>query len=138
MKLHDPAGWIWSDALELLERADRIHRQFFQLRAQCRGGPVWEPPVDIYETGQELVVLAALPGVRPDQLYIGLEGTALVVRGQRALPDLGLEAEVRRIEIPYGCFERRIELPARPVKLGQRTLSDGCLTLVLHKSRATP
>lgn len=135
MKLRDPTVWMWSEALDVLERADRMQRQFFQLGAQCPGGPVWEPPVDIFETAQQFVILAALPGVSAAQLSIVLDGAVLTVRGQRAMPDIGQGARIRSVEIPYGRFERRIELPGPGLRVHERSLADGCLTLVLDKTR---
>ena len=58
--------WMWSEAFEMLARAERMHRQFF--RPAARGAPVaWEPPVDILETDREVLVLVALPGVDADR-----------------------------------------------------------------------
>lgn len=133
MKVRDPTGWMWGEALELLERADRMQRQFFQLGAHHRECPVWEPPVDIFETEQQFVVLVALPGVSSEHLLIALDDQSLTVRGQRGMPDLGHSALIHRIELPYGRFERRIELPTRQLKVGQRLLRDGCLVVYLDK-----
>lgn len=133
MKVRDPTGWMWGEALELLERADRMQRQFFQLGAHRRECPVWEPPIDIFETEQQVIVLVALPGVASEQLLIALEGSVLTVRGQRGMPDLGQTAIIHRIELPYGRFERRIELPTRHLQVGQRVLRDGCLVMFLDK-----
>ena len=41
------------------------------------------PPVDIYEAGNSFVVLADMPGVRPDNLEIRLDGRRLLIRGRR-------------------------------------------------------
>ncbi len=133
MKLRDPTSWMWGNALELLERADRLHRQFFQPGQHCNQCPTWEPPVDIFETEQELVVFVALPGVAVEQLDITINGAAVMVRGQRAMPATCKNATIRRLEIPYGRFERRIELPSGQFQLGQRLLKDGCLALTLMK-----
>lgn len=133
MKVRDPTVWMWGEALELLERADRMHRQFFQLGTNLREHPTWEPPVDIFETEGQFVIVVALPGVSAEQLVINLDGPTLVVHGQRRLPDLGHSALIHRLELPYGRFERRIELPTRQLALGQRELSDGCLFMVLEK-----
>lgn len=138
MKIRDPTQWMWSEALDMLERADRMQRQFFRLGAQCAEGPVWEPPVDIFETAQQFIVLAALPGVAAAQLTIVLDGSVLTVRGQRAMPDLAQSARIRNVEIPYGRFERRIELPVGGLRVHERSLADGCLTLVLHKTGEPP
>ena len=129
MRLRDPTGWMCGEALELLERADRLHRQFFQLghhRNQC---PTWEPPVDIFETDRELVVFVALPGVAAEQLEIVIDGTAVIIAGRRVMPAICRNATIHRLEIPYGRFERRIELPPAQFQLEQKSLQDGCLFL---------
>ena len=46
----------------MLARAERLHRQAFRLRSSQRV-PAWEPPVDVLETGREVLVIVALPGV---------------------------------------------------------------------------
>lgn len=133
MRLRDPTIWMWGEALELLEHADRLHRQFFQLGHHRNPGPTWEPPVDLFETERELVVLVALPGVAAEQLEIIIDGAAVIIRGQRAMPVHCKSAAIRRLEIPYGQFERHIELPSEKFQPGQRSLQDGCLTLTLRK-----
>jgi len=138
MKMRDPTPWMWGEALGLLERADRLHRQFFQLCAQRHACPTWEPPVDMFETESQVVVVVALPGVAPEQLLIDVDKSAIVVRGQRRLPSPGSGARIHRLELPYGHFERRIELPARPLQLNERNLVHGCLTLVFDKLGAAP
>jgi HSP20 family molecular chaperone IbpA len=137
MKVRDPTLWMWGEALDMLDRADRLHRQFFLLGAARNASPTWEPPVDIFETEDRFVIMVALPGVRADGLAIELEAGAIVVRGQRRLPSLGPTCRIHRLELPYGRFERRIELPPRQLQLGERSLADGCLTLALTKLEAT-
>ncbi|MFL6674399.1 MAG: Hsp20/alpha crystallin family protein [Massilia sp.] len=133
MKVRDPTIWMWGEALEMLERADRLQRQFFQLGATNYASPSWEPPVDIFETDKQLVLVVALPGVTPDHLAIELEGRTIVVRGQRGLPSVCQDCRIHRLELPYGRFERRIELPPGELQLGERSLADGCLTLTVNK-----
>jgi HSP20 family molecular chaperone IbpA len=129
----DPSVFMWGDALELLERADRLHRQFFQLRNVRQPCPAWEPPVDIFETERQFVVVIALPGVAAEQVAVETEGAVLVVRGMRRQPAAAATGLIHRLELPYGQFERRIELPGRRLQLGERRLADGCLTLTLDK-----
>jgi HSP20 family protein len=136
MKVRDPTLWMWGEALDMLDRADRLHRQFFQLGTARQACPTWEPPVDIFETDRQFVVIVALPGVIAEQLAIELDGSAIVVRGQRRMHVLGNSARIHRLELPYGRFERRIELPGGQLQLGQRSLQDGCLTLALTKLEA--
>lgn len=134
MSSRDPASWMWNEACGLLERADRMHRQFFVVRGTVRG-PVWEPPVDLFETDRELWIIAALPGVEAGHLHIRLEGDALVIAGERTQPAELRDAAIHRMEIPYGRFERRIGLPAGRFELDLRDLVNGCLRLSLRKIR---
>ncbi len=76
----DPQNWMWSEAVEMLARAERMHRQFFQ--PSEAGRPAWEPPVDVLETEHAVLVLIALPGVAPDQVEAAIEDGSLVVSGR--------------------------------------------------------
>jgi HSP20 family protein len=133
MRTRHPTGWMWEEACEMLERAERMQRQFFQVRAEIRGGPTWEPPVDIVETDRELSIVVALPGVRPADMDVLIEGGMLVVRGARALPSIPDGAAIHRLEIPHGHFERRVVLQAGRLELARREVTDGCLLLGFTK-----
>lgn len=134
MPSRDPAGWMWAEACEMLERADRMQRQFFQVRADAMRGAVWEPPVDILETGAGLTIHVALPGVAARDIEVMIEGSALVVRGARPLPNLGEGYVIHRLEIPHGRFERRITLTSDGgLELIERQTMNGCLILTFRK-----
>jgi len=134
MDPRDPRAWMWAEACDFLERAERLHRQFFQLEALDERGPAWQPPVDLFETERELQILVALPGVEPEHVKVVIDGGILIVVGERKLPLRARGAAVHRIEIPYGRFERRIQLPqGRRYELDQRELAHGCLLLTLRK-----
>ena len=124
--------WMWSEACEMLARAERLHRQFFQL-ARPRRMPVWEPPVDVLETEQEALIFVALPGVDPDSAQIGIEDGTLMISGQRTIPPELRQALIHRLELPQGHFERRIVLPAGRYDNITRTALHGCLLLRLNK-----
>jgi HSP20 family protein len=128
-----PLSWMLSEAIESLSRAERMHRQFFQLRpSEPAGRPSWEPPVDVIETGEELLVFVALPGVDPDQVEVTIEEGILRVSGQRVLPSELRNAVIHRLELPQGRFERRIALPAGRYVV-RRFAANGCLVLQLAK-----
>lgn len=136
MPQRDLAGWMWSEACEMLERAERMHRQFFQVRSEARRGPSWEPPVDILETDDGLSILVALPGVDARGIEVLIEGDTVVVRGTRPLPTLAEGSVIHRLEIPYGHFERMIRLNSGgPLELTHRELQNGCLRLAFRKLR---
>ena len=133
MRLRGPTLHMWREALDMLAHADQLQRQCFQLGAHRLACPLWEPPVDVFETEQQFIVLAALPGVCAEHLRITLEGTVVSVRGRRPMPDLGPGADIHRVEIPFGRFERRIKLPSQQLRLSSQALRDGCLMLTLDK-----
>ncbi len=132
MRSRDPRSWMWAEALELLHDAERLQQQFFQIGA-LHGAPCWEPPVDLYENGNDLTLLVALPGVTPRQVEVVLAPGLIIVRGERPLPANSRRAAIHRLEIPYGQFERRIALPAGQFELVERRLEHGCLALELRR-----
>jgi HSP20 family protein len=123
---------MWAQACEVLDRAERLHRQFFRPVAMQVKRRAWEPPIDIYETLDEFKIMVALPGVEPEHISVSLEEGHLIVGGRRYLPvDVG--AEIQRLEIPYGRFERSIELPEGHFNLSAHEFSNGCLLISLRK-----
>lgn len=133
MTSRDPEIWMWAEACQMLERAERLQRQFFQLRA-VRRRPTWEPPVDVFETERSLWILVALPGVDPDGVSVGFEDGMLVIVGEMTLPAELRNARIHRFEIPHGRFERRVELPAGRYEVDRRDMAQGCLLLRLLKA----
>ena len=134
MSSRNATGWMWAEACQLLDQADRMHRQFFRLAASARSRAVWEPPVDVFEDEREVVIVVALPGVAEQGVELTLEAGVLIVRAERHIPAAGARGAVRRLEIPYGHFERRIPLANLRLEAGTREFSDGCLILRLRKA----
>lgn len=130
-------NWMWSDACEMLARADRMHRQLFQPARAAARKPAWEPPVDILETDSEVLIFVALPGVSADRVEAVIQGGDLLIAGTRLLPAVLQTAAIHRLELPQGRFERRIALPAGRYGSVRRALADGCLLISLQKAGAT-
>ena len=74
---------MWAQACEAMERAERLHRQFFH---RGHATPYWEAPCDIFETDDTLTILIALPGVEVDQIEVTMSAGVLMVSGERPLP----------------------------------------------------
>lgn len=127
-----PKDWMWSDALEMLERAERLHRQFFR-PALGEVEPGWEPPVDVFETRREVVILTALPGVAPADVTATIENGVLIISGIRTFPNELSNAKILRVELPQGRFERRVVMPAGRYDQIQRSHINGCLVVTLRK-----
>jgi HSP20 family molecular chaperone IbpA len=127
----DPINWMLSEAIGSLARAERLHQQFFGL--QSTGGPCWEPPIDVLETEKELLIFVALPGVDADQVEALINGSMLVISGNRTLPPELRTAIIHRLELPQGRFERRIGLPPGRYAIS-RSAVNGCIVFRLAKS----
>lgn len=131
METNFPRYWMWSEAFEVLARAERMHRQFFQPSASSVS---WEPPVDVLETEEAVLVLVALPGVDLDEVKALIDDGALIVAGSRTYPPEMRTAVIHRLELPQGRFERRVRLPAGRYASIDRSSAHGCLLITLTKS----
>ena len=132
-RLFDADSWMWEEALSALELAERRHRRFFALLGVHTRSPTWEPPADVFETDSDIWIVIALPGVPADRIVLRIEAAELVVQTVRA-PRAGIESmRIRRLEIPYGSFERRIGLPAGHYTLREQNVVNGCLELHLTR-----
>jgi HSP20 family protein len=132
-----PNDWMWSEACDMLARAERLHREFFRPVHGANRLPAWEPPVDMLETSEAVLVLVALPGVDPERVEAVIEEADLVVAGSRILPPELKSAVIHRLELPQGRFERRVRLPAGRYAGVRRAMVHGCLLITLEKARVT-
>jgi HSP20 family protein len=126
-------GWMWVEACEVLDRAERLQRQFLRYVGPGVDAAVWEPPVDIQETADGLILLFALPGVVAQEITLTLEPTELTVSAMRPLKLSSPDAVIRRLEIPHGRFFRRIPLTGVPLKLAASRYENGCLEVRLTR-----
>lgn len=117
----------------MLEQAERLHRQFFRLGASRGARTAWEPPVNVFEDDESYLIMVALPGCSPDGVEVLLDSSSIIVRASCDMPFGARGCEVRRLEIPYGYFERRIQLPAMRFEVVQREIVNGCLIINLRK-----
>jgi len=137
MSSRNPTDWMWAQACDMIDQAERMHRRYFRLAAPAQARTTWEPPIDVFEDEAEVVIIVALPGVPADSVAVTTELGDLVVRAEGRLPFAGPRRMVRRLEIPYGYFERRIRLPEARVDAATREMQNGCLILRLRKTGRT-
>ena len=126
--------WMWSEACEMLARAERMHRDLFRPVGSQARQPAWEPPVDVLETDYEVLALVALPGVDIDSAQAVIEDGDLVIAGTRVLPKELRTATIHRLELPQGRFYRRLRLPAGRYGEVRRAAVAGCLVITLQKA----
>jgi len=132
MRQAERHAWLLTEAIEWLQGASRLQRQFFQL-GRAGDSPLWEPPVDMFGNEQALCLLIALPGVTAERLDVRLEPRAVVVSGERSLASHFAAGAILQLEIPYGRFERRVSLPYADYRVADMLLQNGCLRLTLER-----
>jgi len=72
----------------------------------------WSPSVDIFETENEVVIKAELPGMEANDIDIKLENNVLMLRGDRRFEKETKNENYHRVERSYGNFTRSFSLPA--------------------------
>ncbi len=125
----------FKDLMTLREAMDRLFEESF-----IRTGPRWvargesrcELPLDVYTTDEELVIQASVPGVKPEDVEITIEGDTLTIKGEINPPLDNVEYVAQ--ERPYGKFQRTVHLNI-PVEAdrAEATFDRGVLTLVIPK-----
>ena len=125
------------DLLYLLER--RMGRIFNEPFRGFDWTPVaapaaWVPLVDIFEENDRIRLVAEVPGVKPENVQIAVEGNLLTIKGTKEQVAEEKAEKVHRYERTYGAFERTFTLPATvdPNKI-KATYEHGLLTLTLPK-----
>ena len=98
-----------------------------------RNVPVFVPPVDIFETENELTLLADMPGVPIEQVSIDLDDDRLTIQGSATLEN-GTGAELLR-EYATGDYYRQFTLSSKIDREKiEASMKDGVLKVVLPKS----
>lgn len=128
----------WSparDAMSLRDAMDRLFEDSFvrPWSAQDSGQRVANLPIDAYTTENEIVVMAAVPGARPEDVEITVEGETLTIKGD--IPEVAENGNAIFAERFHGPFARTLQLNV-PVDVDhiEATFDSGVLTVVLPKS----
>ncbi|MCS7262735.1 MAG: Hsp20/alpha crystallin family protein [Aquificaceae bacterium] len=125
----------------LFGEIERIRREFDRLFEELMPREeverVFAPAVDVYETDQELVVKAELPGVKKEQVEVSIRDNALIIRGEKKEEKEENVETYQRLERVYGRFERVVHLP-REVKpdAAKAEFKDGILEIRIPKAES--
>ncbi len=131
----------WVDPLKELsaihERMNQLFDETFLPARASEAVPaaaMWAPAVDIYESGDEIVVKAEVPGIDRDAVAVEVKDGILTLRGERKFEKEENEENYHRIERSYGAFVRSFALPSSidPEKVNA-VLRDGVLEVKLTK-----
>lgn len=125
------------EAVTLREAMDRLFEDTF-VPARRREGMVervYRLPLDAYVTPDEIVVLANMPGIKPEDVEITIEGDTLTIKGERPAPLENVDYVMQ--ERPAGKFQRtlNINIPVDADKAEAR-YENGLLTLTIPKAEA--
>jgi len=138
----------WEPAREMMtlrEAMDRLFDDAFThpFSLTRNGGSTWaaSPAIDMYQTNNEVVVKAALPGIKADEVQINVTGDVLTIKGEtkheeeKTSPPQGKEKSWHIREHRWGAFERSIMLPTAVVSdKAKADFDNGILTITLPKS----
>lgn len=127
------------EAVSLREAMDRLFEDSFTPSRRQENGNTGERvlrlPLDAYVTPEEIVILANMPGVKPEAVEITIEGDTLTIRGERTRPLENVDYVMQ--ERPFGKFQRtlNINIPVDANRAEAR-YENGLLTLIIPKAEA--
>jgi HSP20 family protein len=122
----------WDPAHELAGmEIDRLNRTFSDFAGSLGRG--WVPPVDIFESDDNAVVLKAeLPEMKRDDINVTFENNVLTLKGERMFHPETRRENYQRLERQYGTFTRSFTLPATvDASRISASYKDGVLTVRL-------
>jgi HSP20 family protein len=94
----------------------------------------WAPPVDIYETDNEIVLKAELPEIKKEDVEINVENNVLTLKGVRKFEKETKKENYHRVERSYGSFKRSFTLPTNvDQERINASFSDGILKIEMTK-----
>jgi HSP20 family protein len=128
---------------ELFQLQDQLFKAFdpqYGVRRQTDEGlgVAWQPPVDVYEDANGILLKVELPEIDPKEVEIQVEGNSLTLRGERKLENVERREGYQRIERVYGAFSRSFTLP-QTVDVDHVSAEgrDGVLRIFLPKKAET-
>jgi len=107
----------WDPFRDLVSLQERMNRLFEDSLSRSKTTDqemamgAWTPAVDIFETAEEVVLKADLPGVEEKDIDVRIENSTLTLRGERKFMKETKEEDYHRIERSYGVFSRSFQLP---------------------------
>lgn len=130
----------WEPFRDLITTQDRMNRLINQTLGRFLGEEEglnlgnWIPLVDLYETEQDVILKAELPGVDAKDVEVSIHDGMLYLKGERKHESEVKEENYRHVERTYGSFSRTFALPASvDAEKVKAEFKDGILTLTMPK-----
>lgn len=128
----------WEPAREMMtlrEAMDRLFDDAFTRPLSLSGNHWSIPAVDMYQTDNEVVVKAALPGIKADEVQINVTGEVITLKGEIKQENESKEKAYHIREQRWGAFERSLVLPTEVVAdKAKADFENGILTIMLPKA----
>jgi HSP20 family protein len=112
---------------------DAFTRPFSLMR---EGGSGWSSPaIDMYQTNNEVVLKAALPGIKADEVQLNISGDVLTIKGETKHEEEKKDKSWHIREHRWGAFERSVTLPTGVISdQAKADFENGILTITLPKA----
>jgi HSP20 family protein len=127
----------FSEMVTLRQAMDRLFEDSFvnPLTLRSYSGDAPAPALDVHETGDDIVVTAALPGLKAEDVDITITGQTLSIRGEFKADEKVERGQYLYRERRHGSFHRQLQLPVRVQgDAANATFEDGLLTLTIPKA----
>ncbi len=128
----------WEPAREMMTLRDAMDRLFddaFTRPLRLNDGHWSMPAVDMYQTDNEIVVKAAVPGVKTEDAQINVTGEVLTIKGEVKEKEEVKEKAYHLREQRWGMFERTLALPTDVIAdKAKAEFENGILTITLPKA----
>ncbi len=127
----------FTDLMTLRQAMDRLFEDSFVRPSRALAGVdgVGDPALDVYQTPEEVVVKAALPGMNPEDVDIDITGDTLTIEGESKAEDEVKNEDYLYRERRYGAFSRSVVLPGGlKSDQAEATMDNGVLTLNIPKA----
>jgi HSP20 family protein len=123
------------EMMTLREAMDRLFDDAFTRPINLRDGGWSAPAVDMYQTDEDVVVKAALPGFKTDEVQINVTGDVLTIRGERKHEEENKEKAWHLREQRWSSFERSVALQTAVVPdRAEASFENGILTITFPKA----
>jgi HSP20 family protein len=127
----------FSELMSLRQAMDKLFEESYvrPSRGLTTLGEVPVPALDIYQTPNDLVVKATLPGLKPEDVTIDITGEMLTIKGETKAEQEIKKEDYLYQERRYGTFSRSVVLPSGlKTEKCEATMDDGVLTLTIPKA----
>ncbi len=129
----------WEPAREMMtlrEAMDRLFDDAFTRPLSMRDGwSMGSPAIDMYQTENDVVVKASIPGMKAEDVQINITGDVLTLKGEVKQEEERKEKAWHIREQRFGSFERSVALPTSvKTDKAEAVFENGILTVTLPKA----